>query len=112
MTTWAASTRSAICSRPSPAGPSPKTHTDPATSTGPAHSATGTPSNPNPSAPSPNPELVPGNLKTTTSHPSDARPLRRWAELSSACGEVGDAGLTWVEQLPFVANVEDDHPRG
>src|SRR5690625_983697 len=71
---WAASTRYAIYSRPSPAGPSPKTHTDPDGSTGHHRSDTGTPSNPNPSDPSPNPELVPGNLKRTTSRPSDAEP--------------------------------------
>src|SRR5699024_9520984 len=77
MTTSAASTRSAIYSRPSPAGPSPKTHTDPATSTGHHRSDTGTPSNPNPSDPSSKPKPIPGKgPRSRTSHPSDLSSLR------------------------------------
>src|SRR5690625_3419745 len=75
MTTSAASTTCATYSRPSPAGPSPKTHTDPATSTGHHRSGTGTPSNPNLLDPSSNPGLVPGNLKGTTSHRSNVANL-------------------------------------
>src|SRR5690625_4359127 len=90
MTTSAASTRSATYSRPSPAGPSPKTHTDPATSTGHHHSATGTPSNPNPSAPSFKPKPIPGKgPRSRTSRRSDRVTDSVW--INDPCGTAAPA---------------------